>query len=75
MARRSAFTIRSPSTLPQAWRLLLALLFLTADMGDHIVEHLGPGLKGFAGTGDGLIGADQRLVQTVLARRGCRAGT
>ena len=48
--------------------LLLALLLLAADVGDAVVHHLGPALKGLARAGDGLVGADQGGLQPVLAQ-------
>ena len=51
---------------PQLQRLLLTLLLLAADVGDAVVHHLGPTLEGLARAGDGLIGAYQRLLQTIL---------
>ena len=48
---------------PQLQGLLLALFLLTTDVGYHVVHHLRPGFEGLARTGDGLIGADQHLLQ------------
>ena len=53
---------------PQLQGLLLALLLLAADVGDHIVHHLRPGLEGLARAGNSLIGADQHLVQAEAAQ-------
>ena len=58
---------------PQLQRLLLALFLLAADVGDAVVHHLRPALEGLARAGDGLIGADQRLVQTVF-QQGMQGG-
>ena len=41
---------------PDAQGLLLGLLLLAADVGDHVVDHLGPLLEGLACTGNGLVG-------------------
>ena len=40
---------------PDLQRLLLALLFFTADIRDHVPYHFRPILKCLAGTGDRLI--------------------
>ena len=53
---------------PQLQRLLLALFLLAADIGDDIVQNIREGLKGFAGAGDGLIGADQHIGDAVFAQ-------
>ncbi|MNC22092.1 hypothetical protein D3C75_700820 [compost metagenome] len=41
---------------PNTQGLLLALLFLAADIRNHVVDHFRPILEGFAGAGNGLIG-------------------
>ena len=46
---------------PDLHRLLLALLFLAADIRDNVVDHFRPGLEGLAGARDCLIGADGNL--------------
>ena len=43
---------------PELHRLLFALFLLAADVGDAVVHHLRPALKGFARAGDSLIGTD-----------------
>ena len=57
---------------PDLHRLLLALLFLAADVRNNVVYHLGPGLKGLAGTGDRLIGADGNLGRLKVHQSGQR---
>ena len=42
--------------------LLFALFFLAADVGDDIVHHFGPALKGFPGAGNGLIGGNDNFL-------------
>ena len=54
---------------PDLQRLLLGFFLFAADIGDHIVHHFRPALKGFARAGDRLIGADQRFFQTEFAQR------
>ena len=55
---------------PDLHGLLLALFLLTADVGDDVVDHLGPGLEGLAGTGNGLISADEDLVEAEVSPEG-----
>ena len=55
---------------PQLQRLALTLLFLTTDIGDDIVDDLGHPVKGLACAGNGLIGADQRLVDAKVFHQG-----
>ena len=47
---------------PDLERLLLALLLLAGDVGNDVVEHLGPALERLARAGDGLIGANDRAL-------------
>ena len=51
---------------PDLHGLLLALFLLAAYVGDDVVDHFRPGLEGLSCAGDGLIGADEDLVQPVL---------
>ena len=53
---------------PQLQGFLLALFFLTADVGDDVIQNVGEGFKGLASTGDGLVGADQHVSDTVAAQ-------
>ena len=55
---------------PQLQRLLLALFFLAADVGDDVVHDLRHPVKGLARTGDGLVGADQRLADAEILHQG-----
>ena len=55
---------------PNLQRLLLALLLLAADVGDQVIHHLRPGLKGLTGSGDGLIGAHQNLLNAIAQQGG-----
>ena len=59
---------------PQLERLALALLFLAADVGDHVVHDLGHTVKGLACTGNGLIGAHQSLADTKLLHQRVQGG-
>ena len=59
---------------PQLQRLLLTLFFLAADVGDHIVDDLRHPVEGLARAGNGLIGADQRLVDAELLHQGVQGG-
>ena len=59
---------------PNLQRLLLTLLFLAAYVGDNIVYHLGPGLKGLACAGDSLIGAGENFLHAVLLTQGRKSG-
>ena len=54
---------------PDLERLLLRFLFLTADVGDHVVHALRPGGERLAGAGNGLIGAGQHLRHTQVQQR------
>ena len=42
---------------PDSERLLLALLFLTADKGNDVIDHFGPFVKGLSGAAYSLIGS------------------
>ena len=50
---------------PDLERLNFGFLLLTADVGDHVIDHLGPGLKGLACAGDRLIGAYEHVLDLV----------
>ena len=54
---------------PQLQRLLLALFFLAADVGDDVIQNIGEGFKGLARAGNCLIGADQHVGDIILAQR------
>ena len=47
-------------------RFLLAFFFFAADVGDAVVHHLGPAVKGFSCAGNRLVGTHQDIIQTVL---------
>ena len=55
-------------------RLFLGFLLLAADVRNHVIHHLGPGLEVLSGTGNRLIGADHDLLWTELAQRVDRGG-
>ena len=55
---------------PDLHWLLLGLFFLAADVRDDVVNHFRPGLKGLAGTGDCLIGADHNLLDAEVLKCG-----
>ena len=59
---------------PQLERLTLALFFLAADVGDDVIHDLGHAVKGLAGTGDGLIGAHQRLADAEVLHQRVQGG-
>ena len=44
--------------------LLFGFLFLSADIGDYIVNHLRPGFKCLACAGNSLIGTDKRAIES-----------
>ena len=54
---------------PDFERLSLGFLLLAADVGDDVVYHLGPCLKGLARAGDSLIGADENILDSELRKR------
>ena len=58
---------------PQLQGFLLALFFLTADVGDDVIQNVGEGFKGLASTGDSLVGADQHVSDTSLRPAQLRA--
>jgi len=51
---------------PELQGLLLALLFLTADVRDNVIYHFGPTLKGLARAGDRLIGTGKDFIDLEL---------
>ena len=55
---------------PQLERLTLALFLLAADVGDDVVDDLRHPVEGLAGTGNGLIGADQSLADAEILHQG-----
>ena len=59
---------------PQLERLALALFFLAANVGDHIVHDLGHTVKGLTCTGNGLIGAHQSLADTKILHQRVQGG-
>ena len=59
--RRGGNNFTAFDVSPDFQRLLLGLLLFPANIGNHVVHHLRPGLEGFAGPGDRLVGADQGL--------------
>ena len=60
----SAFTITPSLISPQRRkRLLFALLFLAADIGNDVLHHLRPVLKSLSRSGYGLIGRRHHLVR------------
>ena len=54
---------------PDFQRLLLRFLLFATDIGDDVVHHFGPTLKGLAGSGNGLVGAHEHLFNTELVQR------
>ena len=59
---------------PDPKRLLLTLLFLAADVRDHILYHFRPVLKGFSCSGNSLICSSDYLVRLELSpRTECRS--
>ena len=54
---------------PEFQRLLLGLFLFAADVWDYIIEHFRPCFKRLAGTGNCLIGTNQRLFYAVFHQR------
>ena len=54
---------------PNLQRLLFTLLFLTADIRNHVTNHFRPVLKGLTGAGDRLICADVDVLNTKSEKR------
>ena len=51
---------------PKLQRLFFAFFFFAADVGDNVINHFGPTLKGFAGARNCLIGANKNVFHAVF---------
>ena len=52
---------------PDPERLLLALLFLAANVRDHVLDHLRPVLEGLSGSGDRLVCSSDYFIRLKLS--------
>ena len=54
---------------PDLQRFLFTFFLFAADVGDDIVDHFRPGLKGFSSAGNRLIGAGQHILDAIFPQR------